>query len=386
MRNATRLKDLLSIPIPFSDERPSRIELCADALTPLLLLVVAGALVYGAILIRADWASLSRQTLALLAVGLVQFALAELWEIRRLWPASAPDAPPLIDPGEPPVRIASAGLSWLLLLIYAGLLGWRSGLQPAARLRVAGLLLALLLAGAALVGLQQTRQRWRRQHQQQNSRRPEAHALPSRKAHALPSRSAKRRSLRCDDALEEDAGPRLILGLLLAYGLLWLAGLGVQGRWNEILRLLGALLLGALLLEPLLLGALLYGARPRPRRRSEAHRDNKTPDRGPGRGGQECERWSAADFIGLYVLLSDVWRARDDGGPDELLGEEWQLWLARDDGGPDELLAVLPGPLNRRGVDSESILALAERLSRASGLPLLYDWPEEPPAQSLANL
>ena len=338
-------------PIPFSYQRPHRDELSANALTALSLLVVAGFLAYGAIIIRADWASLSRQTLALLAVGLAQFALAELWEIWRLWPASAPDAPPLIGHGEP-VRIASAGLSRLLLLIYAGLLGWHSGLQPAPGLRVAGLLLALLLAGAALVGLWQTGQRWRRQRQQQNISRPEAHALPPR--------GTARRSLRCT-AAPLVAGLRLGLGLLLAYGLLRLAGLGVQGRWNEILRLLPV---------PLLLGALLYGVRPRQRWRYEADGDQLARDRRRGLGWQECARWSAADFIGFYVLLD----------------EEWQLWLARGAAGPDELLAVLRLPPFGRVPNDRTILALAERLSRASGLPLLYGWPAAAAAQLLAEL
>ena len=77
---------------------------------------------------------------------------------------------------------------------------------------------------------------------------------------------------------------------------------------------------------------------------------------------KEEERWPAADFIGIY------WE-RGTGGA---VSSNTELWLAGPAGGQDVRLTALNWHLDNH----RQAQRLAAELSKASGLPQLYRWPQ----------
>ena len=77
---------------------------------------------------------------------------------------------------------------------------------------------------------------------------------------------------------------------------------------------------------------------------------------------REVARWPAADFLGFYVI-----QEKQDSAA--------QLWLAGRAGGEDLMLDTASYALQENANAGRD---LAEKLSAASGLPLLYRWPAPP--------
>ena len=326
-------------PIPFPQLRTlSRTSIIYGLLGALLGLTVAGLLLWFDRLLPTDWPEIHflHDTLELLAAALVAAAAAELWENLRFLPRLRRSAGEIKLVAAPsPVKILAAGLGQGLLLI------WAVRLAPLGPWYITGLL-ALGLAAVALSELAETRRRWQQLRQLRQAAHPNAHALPPRQP--------ARRSLRftTNSALNQFIR-LLILGAMLAA---LATGLGA-GELREKLLLL-VLVLG-------LIGdsACAYVWRWQ-RWRYDAKRDTFHCDRRRWFRWQEEQRWSAADFCALYL-------DRDDDYP--------QLWLAGRAGAEDVPLLTLAYWLRPNDRDAR---ALAEKLSRASGLPLLYRWPALP--------
>ena len=169
---------------------------------------------------------------------------------------------------------------------------------------------------------------------------------------------------------------RVLLSLLLvalACGLPLLMPWPLMMLFYEPIRIIGVLLLTllvlsplALLLWPLLLIWLplmllrLFYAKCWQRWRYDATRDTFHRD---GRGWPQWREegsWPAAECCGLYL---------------ERVGRRPRLWLAGPAGGEDVLLGDL-AYLYIGGKEAEQ--DLLNRLSAASGLPVLYRWPAPP--------
>ena len=195
---------------------------------------------------------------------------------------------------------------------------------------------AAVLPAGALLDLWRYRWQWLAQRR----------AMASPLAHQLPPRRPPRYSLRftTNSALNQFIR-LLILGAMLAA---LATGLGA-GELREKLLLL-VLVLG-------LIGdsACAYVWRWQ-RWRYDAKRDTFHCDRRRWFHWQEERSWPAADFCGLYLDRADDYP---------------QLWLAGRAGGADVPLLTLAYWLRPNDRDART---LAENLSAASGLPLLYRW------------
>lgn len=329
-------------PIPYLTVSLSRPSVIYGLLGALLGLTVAGLLLWFDRLLPADWSEIRflHDTLELLAAALMAAAGAELWENGRRLPLVWRSAAEITRVAAPsPVKILAAGLGQGLLLI------WAVRLAPLGPWYTTGPL-ALGVAAVALSELAETRRRWQQLRQLRQAARPDGHALPPRQP--------ARRSLR----FTTNSSLNLLIRLLIIGAMLCalVASLHAGELWEK--RWLALLLL--------MIGD---SARARvwrwQRWRYDAQRDSFHCDRRRWFHWQEEQRWSAAEFCALYL-------DRDDDYP--------QLWLAGRAGGADVPLLTLAYWLRPNDRDAR---ALAEKLSRASGLPLLYRWPV-PPAEILA--
>lgn len=330
-------------PIPYLTVSLSCPSVIYGLLGALLGLTVAGLLLWFDRLLPTDWPEIRflHDTLELLAAALMAAAGAELWENGRRLPLVWRRAAEITRVAAPsPVKILAAGLGQGLLLI------WAVRLAPLGPWYFTGPL-ALGVGAVALSELAETRRHWQQLRQLRQAVRPEAHALP-------PRQSA-RRSLRftTNSALNQFIR-LLILGAMLAA---LVAGL----RTGELREKLWPL---ALLLAMIGDSACAYVWRWQ-RWRYDAQRDTFHRDRRRWFRWQEERSWSAAEFCGLYLDTNNDYP---------------QLWLAGRAGAEDVPMATLGYWLRPNDRDAR---ALAEKLSRASGLPLLYRWPG-PPAEILA--
>ena len=330
-------------PIPYLTVSLSCPSVIYGLLGALLGLTVAGLLLWFDRLLPADWSEIRflHDTLELLAAALMAAAGAELWENGRRLPLVWRSAAEITRVAAPsPVKILAAGLGQGLLLI------WAVRLAPLGDWYITGPL-ALGVGAVALSKLAETRRRWRQLRQLRQAARPDAHALPPRQP--------ARRSLR----FTTNSSLNLLIRLLILGAML--AALVASLHAGELREKLWPL--------ALLLMMIGDSARARvwrwQRWRYDAQRDSFHHDRRRWFHWQEERSWPAAEFCGLYLDT-------DDDYP--------QLWLAGRAGGADVPLLTLAYWLRPNDRDAR---ALAEKLSRASGLPLLYRWPG-PPAEILA--
>ena len=126
----------------------------------------------------------------------------------------------------------------------------------------------------------------------------------------------------------------------------------------------------------------------------DAASDSCQLERGHWRGGPvQREQWPATDFVGLYVeraspLLGAFsippeqagWLTAAPGVSLKQLAAalpplHGRIWLAGKEGGEDVLLADLNSWYRRNYREAQR---LAEKLSEASGLPVLHRWPAPP--------
>lgn len=202
--------------------------------------------------------------------------------------------------------------------------------------RVAMLSLALLAVLAVLESWDNGRRRWRQRAWQRQARSPAAHRRPERSASRLAGVYFAATPTHC-----------LVQLILLLLGPWFLALLLEKGEWAVA---------GLMLLAGLLLGGDGFGLL---ERWGYHPGDDCFYRQYWWRGWQTAERWPVADAIGLLV----------DGEQKD----KRQLWLLGPAGGEDRQLVEA----------RDGLPALAEKLSAASGLPVLYRWPA-PPAELFA--
>lgn len=350
-------------PIPFVRLAPTTNEMTAHLLAYLLLLAGAFYLASGN---PPAWArpleplaSLQELfgQLLLPAAALLVFAL--LWEECRLFAARSPykyeyeGRAIVLYPS--PVAIIFTALSMATLLLpmagagaYYGLKSTFAGWANPGMARLATVLAALALLVLLALLLREMGQRWRQmQIQRAQGTRPAAHQIPARRsARPAPFFSTTRL-----------LGPLLwlTLGAFLLAGAAYLAR---DNRWAALTVVL-----------TLMLAYLACGRWARWRYAADS--DSFILSRRHWFGWREVERLPAADFCGLYL-------ERDKKGAYP------QLWLVGRDGDDVRLARVAHWLLKNNPYwlyDNEMAADdLAEELSAASGLPLLYRWPAPPAA------
>ncbi len=184
-------------------------------------------------------------------------------------------------------------------------------------------------------------------------RRPPESATPDR---PIPPRSAERHGV----VLNLRNYLALPLHLLAAGWLLWLAWASLTLPWRVGLPAALTALAGAAWL-------LYFGWQQRLWRWTRLGYDAATDSFRRGHAFymnsfKEEEPWPAADFIGIY------WE-RGAGGA---VSSNTELWLAGPAGGQDVRLAALNWHLDNH----QQAQRLTAELSKASGLPQLYRWPQ----------
>ena len=266
----------------------------------------------------------------LLALALALYGLAEVWDSWRLWPAARAlkntGYKERLAPRDLTVKTLTRFVLPLLSLAWAAVLV-RHGLALKGKVQLVVLALALLVIGLALPRLALI---WRRWHYWQRVK----HSA------AIPPRQPPRRSVAL--GVDQVANGLGVLGLL-AIGLL-------VPQWYAVILII-ALRAGWWLWQA---PAAQHWGYDRPGDYFYYY---------SGWRRQRQQRFGAAVFVGIYC-------------------ENLQIWLVgpRREGG-DKLLVRLerPSRLPRDDYDWGSwLLATAERLSDASGLPLLYRWPVKP--------
>lgn len=319
---------LAPVPFAFFQQIPAHWALAGQNL--LLALGLAGLMGWWALNLLNDL-TLLPLALLLLALGLALWGLAKTRETQR-WRRG--ELVPQFDPLNP----LAAGCGQLAALLFGlDLLNLaRQSAHPPVLLPLASLL-ALALGAYGLMGLGES---WRLWRQMAQWREPGARALPPRRAasHSL--------------TIGESSSGRWLLWLL-ALTLLILA-LASNARDGRELNGPQRLAIAAPLLASL-------DAAPRRRWRYSLADDSFICYRRQRWRWQELQRLPAAAFCGLLL---------DKDGRQRPL-----LWLAGRAGGKDVLMFALysfPSDKFRRA------RRWAEQFSRASGLPLLYRWPEPP--------
>ena len=335
-------------PMPFPQLRTlSRGQLLHDLFSPLLMLALAGLFFWLSGLLPPELPKINflHYSFGLLAVALVVSAGAELWENLRFLPQlrrSTGEIKLVAPPSR--VRIVAAALGHLLQLLWAILL------IDLKELWFISWPLALGMGAVALSGLVEVWRRGRQQRQQRPAARPEAHRLPPRQP--------ARRSFR----FTTNSPQKLLMRLLILGVMCWLVLLMPYAIVQDFAN--GRLQWASLGLWLLMLLVIVNSARAHiwrwQRWRYDAKRDTFHCDRRRWFHWQEERRWSAADFCGLYLDRADDYP---------------QLWLAGPAGAEDVPLLTLTYWLRPNDRDART---LAENLSAASGLPLLYRWPAPP--------
>ena len=316
--------ELLS-PVPFVRLAPSRRQILIRVAVALpLILALAGA-VYR---LSSRYPVVRLPALALMALWLLV-----LWEELRLWPARAPfKHRGVVLYKSPTLIIASALCPLMFLLPLAAALVYYAIINPMTDMLLRPLFVpvALLLAlelGKILAALPG---QWRSYQLQRRAREA---AL-----HQIPGRMAGRRTVGSTAHYLAACAPGLALVALVLY---LCADSARHGHWGYAA--------GLLVFSALVLGGIFLGQRQR--WGYDRSGDYFYGQRRRGLKWGERQRWPAANYIGIY-----------------LLGEE--LWLAGRSS--DVLLAPVGYGL--------FMTSPAERLSAASGLPLLHRWPL-PPAE-----
>ena len=291
----------------------------------------------------------ARLWLALAAGALGQWALLRLWESGRWWKIMPADSTLLA--GRSRAHILSVGLNALLLLVFVALLVQRSLASPlSGGLKLLILLLALVLARGALGELAECRRDW-----------PRPAAIPL--AAPLPPRAPPGHSYRQNLTARLDFPLWLLLG-----GLLLVLIMALLFQPPTAQQMSGLMELGGLV-ATLVAAGLARRVWQRRRCGYEAQSDSFHRDRASYFAPYEREGcWPAADFCGLYWEKKTSWSREVPRS---------RLWLAGKAGGQDMLLAEL----NYWHRDNQrAARQLAQELSAASGLPLLYRWPGPPAA------
>ena len=338
--------------VPFYRPRASRWLIALKGLASLALWLAVGWLFRFCLLHSYALAGLQDFALLLLLAYLLLLLPLVIGEQLHQWPAVAaakcsglmlcPSIFSRIDRLLLLPFVLSLGAALLYYSLHDPLIGW-----PMPKLaRVAGVLGALIAAVNGAEILAAGRRHWRQWQQQRRVRPPDWHRLPERGSQRHSQRGT---------------------ALSPTNGLIGLAFLGLFPWWvAEALPDWSPWLPGLVLVLPVV-GALMnepcrWGYR--------AEDDCFYVERGRWAGGkfrwQEEERWPAAAFIGLY--WSDGYRG--------------QLWLAGRAGGED---VPLPTADLGQSNNEDSAQRLAEQLSEASGLPLLYRWPDAPAERSAAS-
>lgn len=341
--------ELLS-PLPFYRLAPSRWLNLLQLLASLAALAVGGWLIR--LFLRYPYVASGFQDLALLLL-LVWAALKMLLlagEQLYRWPAArrfnGNGQSLLLYPS--PLQLASALLEPLFMTLASAALLYYSLTDPLENwlmpqlARAVGLIGSLLGALTVAEGLDNYRRQRQQRRQQRRARESAAHQLPER---AIPRHCWSGDGASPSSRLLNLAVPLLFFGFFIN----WLALLDLSSLW--------------FLLPPLALLVALMN--PRRRWRYRADDDVFLRERWSWAGGKlawrEEEAQEAAQFIGIY------WSGRLYQG---------QLGLAGRAGGVDVLWPLVAGPGSGEG--SDVARRLAEALSAASGLPLLYRWPEPP--------
>lgn len=327
----------------------TRREIGARLWLALLLLPLAGGLLYLTRQAPESFRGLPTLTADLAAVALGQWALLRLWESGRWWKIMPADSTLLA--GRSRAHILSVGLNALLLLVFVALLVQRSLASPlSGGLKLLILLLALVLARGALGELAECRRDW-----------PRPAAIPL--AAPLPPRAPPGHSYRQNLTARLDFPLWLLLG-----GLLLVLIMALLFQPPTAQQMSGLMELGGLV-ATLVAAGLARRVWQRRRCGYEAQSDSFHRDRASYFGPYEREGcWPAADFCGLYWEKKTSWSREVPRS---------RLWLAGKAGGQDVLLAEL----NYWHRDNQrAARQLAQELSAASGLPLLYRWPG-PPAE-----